>query len=548
MVEPRADLLASGRHMPTQDRTLPPVRPAMPESAQDAWCMVETSLIGREPQGSGRNETSRSSSGRLLRGVARLGQMLSLAVVLVALAFTLAFVLLTFHSRLPDGVEGALLNSASRVREHRTLWVNPVLGAWDYGPVPSRYYVPYTGLWACVLSVFPASLGIDPARAIGAAAWFGLLIWIVAAAPPARRRAAAVAAAFVAGAYTLTLYGGSGRPDSPALLLAGIALWRTVRNDRAGAVEGALFAIAALIKPSVLGIAAGTLSAEVFYRRVRAWPAVLGGGIASAALVLTLDRASHGQWLEHLTRSNYGGMQLDFWLGRLAARLPFFGLPLAFATFCAYRARAMPGAKRALWALASAVGWTLFTLAKAGSASNYWMEPCVAAVVIFAHVPLPRLTPAVCALLSAVAPVQALWTGLASIRSSIESVATAAPQRAMLEGARARLGASPDQIVLGAEAGLEFLLNGRIVQQPVYMTSLSRVGRYPLEVWMHDLERPQVVGLLMNDDLLERPPSAENVSDDLFAPALRSFLRERYVLVQSGVGLYLYARRGRPPS
>jgi hypothetical protein len=485
---------------------------------------------------------------RLLRNISRLGLGLTIAVLLVALAFTLGWVLLTFHSRLPDGTEGALLNSAERVREHRTLWVNPVLGAWDYGPVPSRYYVPYTGLWACALSIFPGSLGIDPARAVCGAAWFGLLLWIVAKAPPAHRRAAAIAAAFVAGAYTLALYGASGRPDSPALLLSGIALWRTVRNDRADAVDGALFAVAALIKPSVLGIAAGTLSAEVFYRRVRAWPAVLGGGMASAALVLALDRASHGQWLEHLTRSNYGGMVLDFWLGQLASRLPFFGLPLAFAAFCAYRARAMPGAKRALWALASAVGWTLFTLAKAGSASNYWMEPCVAAVVIFAHVPLPRLSPPVWAALAALAPVQALWTGLASIRSSMESVAVAAPQRAMLEGARARLRASPTDIVLGAEAGIEFLLNGRVVQQPVYMTSLSRVGRYPIDVWMHDLERREVVGLLMNDDLLERPPSTENVSEDLFAPALRSFLRERYVLVQSGAGLYLYARRNRPSS
>jgi hypothetical protein len=170
------------------------------------------------------------------------------------------------------------------------------------------------------------------------------------------------------------------------------------------------------------------------------------------------------------------------------------------------------------------------------------MEPCIAALVIFSHVPLPDLSPAAAAALSLLAPVQALWTGVASIRSSAESIQTAAPQRAMLESARARLGASPAQIVLGAEAGLEYLLNRRLVQQPVYLTALSRVGRYPLDVWQRDLTRPEVVGLLMNDDLLERPLSEENVSDDLFAPPVRSFVREHYALVATGAGLYLYAR------
>jgi hypothetical protein len=344
--------------------------------------------------------------------------VVALAFVAVALAFTLAFVLLTFRSRLPDGVEGALLFSASRVREHRELWVDPLVGAWDYGPVPARYYVPYTGLWACVLALFPDSLETAPARAIGAVAWFGLLVWIAASAPSPRRRAAGVFAAFVAGIYTLAIYGASGRPDSPALLLAGVALVRTVRRDRAGPLEGALLAAAALIKPSVLGIAAGTLSCEIFRRRLRAWPALLGAASVSVMLVLALDRASHGQWLAHLTRGNFGRMQLAFWLGRLADRGPFFGLPFAFAGLCAWRARAVPGAMRALWALASTVGWTAFTLAKAGSASNYWMEPCIASLVIFSHVPLPDLSPALTTALSVLAPVQALWTGTASVRSS----------------------------------------------------------------------------------------------------------------------------------
>jgi hypothetical protein len=515
--------------------------PSFPENAADARIgPAEGSMTPR----SGSLPVAGSWE-RLLGRVSRLGEVLSLGVVAVALAFTLAFVLTTLRSRLPDGVEGALLFNASRVRAHRALWVDPLVGAWDYGAVPARYYVPYTGLWAYVLSVFPASLGIAPARAVGTAAWFGLLAWIAASAPPPRRRAAAVAAAFVAGAYTLALYGGSGRPDSPALLLAGVALTRTVRNDRLGPVDAALFALAAFIKPSVLGVAGGTFAAELLRRRARAWPALLGAAAVSVALAAALHSASNGQWLIHLTRGNYGVMRLDFWFDRVAARLPFFGSLLAFAAFCAYRGRALPGAVRAAWALASATAWTLFTLAKAGSASNYWMEPCLAAVVILAHVPVPSLTPRALAALWVLAPVQALWIGLASVRSSIEAVTAVAPQRAMLERARERVGATSDDIVLGVDAGIELTLNGRLVQQPAYLTPLTRVGRYPVELWLRDLERPEIAGLVMNDDLLERPLSVENVSDDLFAPPLRSFLRERFVFVESGGGLWLYSRRDR---
>jgi hypothetical protein len=210
--------------------------------------------------------------------VTRYGLCAAIAVSTTALAFVMAFVVLTFRPRILDGVEGALLFDAARLRQRLPLWVAPAQGAWDYGPVPARYYVAYTGVWAYVLSFFPAAWGELPARAIASLSWFGLLVGIVVTSPPERRKAALVAAVFVGGVYTSALFGSAGRPDSPALLLSGVALTRSIRRDRTGFFDGALFALAAFIKPNVLGLSSGAFAGELWLRRSRAWPAIAGGG------------------------------------------------------------------------------------------------------------------------------------------------------------------------------------------------------------------------------------------------------------------------------
>ena len=473
----------------------------------------------------------------------RLGFAVAGAIVATSFAVTVVYLAATFAPRILECTEGALQFNAARVRDHLALWVDPVVGAWDYGPVPARFYAAYTGVWAFVLALFPASAGVAPARALSLLAWYGLIAWIWGTTPRERRVAAGVAALFVGGTYSLAMFASEGRPDAAAILFSGIALVRSVRNDRVGFVDAGLFALAAFIKPNILGIASGALVAEVALRRSRAWPAVAGGALVSATFAVALQRASGGLWLTHLVAGNKAPLDASLWIEQSTSALQFFGVPLAFAGYCAWRARARAGGARALASLASSAAWTLFAIAKPGAARNYWMKPAIAALVVFAHDPLPalatrwRLPAAVAAL------VQALWTDVGSVRSSIEAIVRSPRERAVVAGARARVGARADEIVLGDQPGLEWMLNGRLVQTPVYMAVLGRLGRYPVDLWIQDLTRPEVVGLVASDDLLERPLEKENTATDTFLPRVRAVLNQRFVLVERAEGLYVYALR-----
>jgi hypothetical protein len=476
----------------------------------------------------------------------KLGFGVAAAVVSASFVVTVVYLAATFATRILECTEGALQFNAARIRDHLPLWVDPVQGAWDYGPVPARFYAAYTGVWSFVLSLFPASAGVAPARALSLLAWYGLIAWIWATTPRARRSAAGIAALFVGGTYSLAMFASEGRPDAAAILFSGIALVRSVRNDRVGFWGGALFATAAFIKPNVLGISSGALLAEVALRKTRAWPAVAGGAVVSCAFMAVLQVESGGRWLTHLVAGNQAPLDLALWIDQSASALQFFGIPLAFSGYCAWRGRRGPGGARALSSVVSSGAWTLFTIAKPGAARNYWMEPAVACLVVFSQVPLPALSPRWRLPAAALALVQALWTGVGSMRSSIEAIVRSPRERAVVNGARAAVGARPNEIVLGDQPGVEWMLNGRLVQTPVYMAVLGRLGKYPVDLWIEDLTRPEVVGLVSSDDLLERPIEEENVTTDTFLPRVRTVLNGRFVLVDHRAGMYVYALRARP--
>jgi hypothetical protein len=476
---------------------------------------------------------------------ARAGFAAAAGVVALSFAVTLVYLAATFHSRILECTEGALQFNAARLRDGLPLWVDPARGAWDYGPVPARFYAAYTGVWAFVLSLFPAGEGVAPARALSLLAWYGLLAWIAATSPPARRRAAVLAALFVGGTYSLALFGSEGRPDSAAILCSGVALTRSVRRDRVGFVDAALFATGAFIKPNVLGLASGALLAEVVLRRARSWPAIAGGAAASAVFAGVLQWASGGRWLSHLVAGNQAPLNLGLWLSQSVSALQFFGVPLVFAGYCALQSRRSPGGLRALASVVSSATWTLLTIAKPGAARNYWMEPAIAGVVVFSHLPLPPFGPRGRVPMAVVALVQALWTGVGSIRSSIEAIVRSPAERAVVENARVAVGAHPGEVILGDQPGIEMMLNGRLVQTPVYMAVLGRAGKYPVDLWIEDISRPEVVGLVSGDDLLERPLDAEDVTTDTFLPSVRVALKRRFVLVEKAAGIYVYGLRER---
>jgi hypothetical protein len=421
------------------------------------------------------------------------------------------------------------------------LYVDPRAGAFEYGAVPSRFYVLYAPFWAALLSLFPGEWAPAVARSLSLGTWLGLLGGLVVAARKDLRAATGLGAAFVASLYPLALFAASGRPDAIAVALAGVALFRSVRSGRVGAVEGALFALAPFFKPNVVAAGIGAMTADLLRRRTRAWPALAGASSCLAVCAAVLEGVSGGAWVEHLVDSTRMPVSASLWLEQMASRAPFFALPLAVCAWSAIEARAQIG----LAALAASAAWAVLSLAKVGSASNYWMEPCVAALVVLANVPLPSLPRRLPAAAASVALAQTLWTGVAAVRSSFEAIHDARERSAAVAAARSRCAAKPGDVVLADEAGLEQMLDGRVIDQPLIFTHLVSRGSFPLSTWERDVERPEVRCLVMQSDWLERAEGASDPDHDLFPADLRPALRAQFELVSREGGLWVYGPRVR---
>lgn len=498
--------------------------------------------------------------------VARLPRLVFLAalgVVVTALAATLVWAGTTAFVRPLDGVEGEVLFEADRLRDGLGLYTDVAVGAKDYGPVPARYLVLYPPVWPFVLSLGPARLAFETARGLGLLAWFGLLAYVVARAPRARRRACALGAAFAGGIWLLAFYGTSGRPDGVAVLASGLALERVTRRSagRSAAIDGlggALFGLAAWLKPNVVGLAPGVFvgaALAAFFATQGSWtdrvrrvvravlPGVGGIVVVSALIAGVLTSRTGSVWVEHLLASTGQPPDLRHWIDQLITRGPFVGLPLGFCVFVGGRAaRHDAGAAMATGALVGSIAWCILCLSKIGSASNYLLEPCVAAVIVLARADVPKLRVHPLAL-AVVTLVQALWTGLASWNSAREHITLDRQRAATLANVRASCGASPADLVLADEPGLELMMNGRIVQTPFQATHLSRRGRWPVEAWIADVSHPSASCLVMQDDLLERPLDAVDVVHDRFSPELRRVLRDRFELAYERTGYRVYRRR-----
>jgi hypothetical protein len=473
--------------------------------------------------------------------VLRRGLQLSAAIAVVSLGASLAFAFGTLFARPLENTEGCLLFEASRIRMGLALYIDPAFGAFDYGPVPVRYYVLYPPLWAFLLSRAPASAAAACGRIVSLAAWYGVLAWIGLGAYRRQRLLGVLFVVFVGGVYLLTLYGASARPDALAVAIAAVALERVVLSKRPpSALLAGLFAVAAFLKPNVVGMAVGAaLSLARAPRRLL--PLVLGFTVVSAALLLPLWAVSHGALGVHIERSMLQPMSLSLWVEQMRTRLPFFGVPLALAFVTGAAGFADPGVRVATLALGASVLWTLVSLAKVGSASCYWMEPCVAAAVVFAHAPMPALSARWRSVLAFAVPLQALWTGVGSFRSSVESLATSHEKSRVIDSLRS--GLAEGSLLLSDDAGLELALDGRLIDTPFQTTALVRAGLFPEAAWLGDVQRREIVGLVASDDILERPLSEVDPAHDRYDVVMRQALRESFVLWSRDAGYYVYRRR-----
>jgi len=477
---------------------------------------------------------------------------LTFATIAVGFVATMVFSWGTLGRPLTDSAEGEVLFEAARIRGGLSLYVDPLVGAFDYGPVPARYFVLYPPIMPWLVSLVPFAASPPALRALGTLGWLGLFASIAWRAEPGCRRAAWTGAALVASVFALAPFVSSGRPDTLAALLAGLGLARSARLGRVDPLAAALFAVAPWIKPNIVGLAAGAMLVDLALRRTRALASIAVALVVSVALYAVLMHVSHGAFLTHLRMSTGQPLSLVQWKAQLPGRLQFFGVPAVLAALCGWRARgdgALPERRRdgialALGALVVAAAWALLSAAKIGSSACYWMETCIASVVVLAHAPLPRPALRASLVCAVAALVQALWIDVASVRSTFEATLEDVPDQERVIGrARAVCRAKGPEVVVADDVGTELALNGRITAQPFQMTHLVRAGLYPASVWISDVERPEVVGVVLRNDLLERPLGTVSVEYDRFGPELRRVLAARFRLADESGSWRTYCAR-----
>jgi hypothetical protein len=169
------------------------------------------------------------------------------------------------------------------------------------------------------------------------------------------------------------------------------------------------------------------------------------------------------------------------------------------------------------------------------------MEPALATCVLLAHVRPPALPTRWHAALAVTVVLQALCMGVASVRSSVEAIGTSRQRAVVLLNLRRDL--SPGSLLLSDDAGLEFALDGRLIDTPFQTTELIRAGHFPRRVWMNDILAPAIVGVVTSDDILERPLSEVDPFHDRYDPETRVALRDEFILASREAGLYVYRRR-----
>jgi hypothetical protein len=440
------------------------------------------------------------------RGWLGLGAFAAAATAAAALGYALS----TAAWRPVDGTEAMLLFTADRVRAGLPLFVDPLVGAFDYGPVPSRFYALYTPLWPAAVAAVPAAAARATARLVASACWFGSLAAVARRAPARTRLACCTFAGFAGGSYFLLRSAAVAAPDASAAALATWGLMRVVRRGRLDSLASCLFVAAALVKPNVFGMGAGVLCTHLAAgRRAIGW-AWLAPIVAAAALlglsVSAFQLASQGAWFAHLLGASAQEIRLTRWLTQVPSRLPFLGLPQVLAGVAAVR---FGRANRfALAALATSTAWTTFSMAKSGSTTNYWFEPTLAALAVLATTE-PRssgvrdtdpFARAVSIGASALAVVSATVALPAIARANRSAYRVA---RALVE-VRTACARGPGEMTVAPDPGIEYELTARLAVAAVEITSDLRRGHFPLGLWSADLALPQVRWFVTWGPVLDR--------------------------------------------
>ena len=442
------------------------------------------------------------------RNVARALWWLTAAILGVTLLVTLAFVVATLPVRIPYWGEAEVLYEAARLRAHQPLFVDPLIGTADVPP--SRYYVTYPPLLAWALSFASGMSAMMLGRIACALAWFGTL---GAVAWRARRVEVAFAAVYVAGIWVLANFAMLARPDSIAAAAGAFALWRATdpKRTRLDPVTIALFVLVPWIKPTMIGLPIGALLASKDRRAI---------GIA-AGLALGSAFVAGKTLFVHVVLSNAQPFAVSAWLEQVPSRLPFFAPLLGWAVWLGRRERI------ALGAVLGAAAWTLVALAKTGSSSNYWMEPCLAALVLLARAPRADYTDV---RLAAAALATVVYADVASIHAASEHVFAFRDDAETVASFGTQCFEVPGDVVAADEAGIELVLNDRVLMPTYQMAYLVVAKRLPSS--------------LFTDEIAAARCYVEHTGQLALVPDAHALLEARFERVRS-VGSFVLWKRAR---
>lgn len=457
----------------------------------------------------------------------------------VAVGSTLGYAAWAMFARPLNYTEGEVMFDAARIMRGLPLYTDIVAGSTEYGAPPSHHVVTYLPIFAWIVAQFPADAAETFGRALSFVVWTAAIGGIALTARRECTQIARLGAAYIFGTFTLAYWATCVRPDALALALAAVAFAITVRRRAIGVIGGALFTAAVLIKPNVMGMFAGAALVELAGGRRRILAAIGGAVLVGLPVAAVLHVVSRGEWLHWLFLATLQPFSLDLWAAQMADKLVQFAPLFALSGWIAYRSRRAPGMAHGLAGLVVSVAWTLVSLAKAGSASNYWVEPSLASLVVLANAPFPPISQRARAWLVLLGLADLSGTAVISVWFATHTARDARAQAAFLADVRRQCSGG----TLSDDAGIEMEMNGRVIVSSFQLRWMIAAGQFRAPVWTDTIRDPAIQCAVMRSGLLELPADVELGWHDGLGPDIRAAMKRRFVLVEQRAGLRFYRAR-----
>jgi hypothetical protein len=423
---------------------------------------------------------------------------LCILLCLVATAFTLFGLGLRIVNPLAEYAESCVVHAADRLGSGLPLYVDPKVGT--NAVYPTRYYVPYSPVTVAWTVLFPAVHRLVLARFANSLAFVvvsSLLLW------DAKKQSAKVfwpVLLFPLTSYCFCQWAGNGKPDWIACLAVVLGFRRVLRKGEADPWVVTLFLFGFWMKPSFFGLAAGTLSMDVLFRREAALQVVLAAFVLGLGSFGALYWFSGGALRTHMQAAMAFYFQFDTFVENMVHYTQFFGGTLV-ATLCFRRW------DRFLAGVFASLFLSLVAFGKLGASHNYWIEPIFAALTWLTCPRHPSEAGRKETTCGAAEPWRyrpRVWVGVTACMLSLVCSSTATfPSVKNLyalkdEGARAIAFAKqtcdlgPNEVAIAGEPGVEYVLNGRILSHQLEFVWQQGKATFPTELFLEDAKRKEL--------------------------------------------------------